>query len=473
MTTRSGPWRALLATALAAGSAAAQVTLGPPGPVTWCNARFSRVYRAAQNDVPTAAAVDASGNTYVTGYTQSPNFPVTPGAFDTSYNGGMDGFVLELSPTGSIVYATFLGGTSDDWGFGIAVDGQGQAFVAGITFGQGFPVTAGAFDPTFNGGDDQFVTKLSAGGSTLVYSTFLGGTDLDKAWGIAVDGGGRAYVTGDSLSADFPTTPGAFDPFKGAGRDATVVALAPAGDSLHYATFVKGNSWDSGMGIAVDPTGSAYVAGLTSSVDFPVTPGAAQPAYGGGSGDGFVVRLSPSGASLVMGTYLGGTSYEEVAAIAVDGTGAAFALGDTNSTDFPVTAGAFDATLGGSQDSFVTRLAPGGSAFSYSTFLGGTQYEVAGGLAVDSQGSAHVVGTTASTDFPVTPGACQLQNGGDSDGYVVHMSPAGSTLIYGTYMGAARSEGAWCIGLSSAGARHVAGSIALPPSYDVFVTVLP
>jgi hypothetical protein len=253
-------------------------------------------------------AVDAQGSAYVTGYTYSPDFPVTPGAFDTSWN-GLDAFVTKFSPDGSqLIYSTFLGGLSRDQGYAIAVDSSGNAFVAGATNSwdspttstdEGFPTTPGVFQPT--GSFEGFVTKLNATGTGLIYSTYLGGgsddghSGEDRIWGIAIDGAGNAYVTGDTNSATFPVV-NAIQPVEGGGlKDAFVSKLNAGGTALIYSTYLGGSSFDEGRGIAVDANGNAYAVGNTSSYNFPTTPGAFQSGNGGGlnsSDDAYAVKIS-------------------------------------------------------------------------------------------------------------------------------------------------------------------------------------
>jgi hypothetical protein len=302
-------------------------------------------------------AVDASGAAYVTGYTDSSYFPTTPGAFDTTYNGSSDAFVAKLNAAGSALdYATFLGGSSGDVGIGIAVDGSGAAYVTGYTYSSYFPTTPGAFDTTHSGYEDAFVVKLNAGGSALDYATFLGGNNYDGGSSIAADGSGAAYVTGQTSSSDFPTTPGAFDTTYNGSSDAFVAKLNAAGSALDYATFLGGSSGDAGSSIAVDGRGAAYMMGLTASDDFPTTPGAFDTTYNGSEYDAFVAKLNAAGSALDYATFLGGSSRDEGEGIAVDGSGAAYVTGSTFSDDFPTTPGAFDTSGNGHCDAFVVKL---------------------------------------------------------------------------------------------------------------------
>ncbi|MFB0536484.1 MAG: SBBP repeat-containing protein [Anaerolineae bacterium] len=310
-----------------------------------------------------AIALDEAGSVYVAGYTRSPDFPTTAGAFDTSHNGSMDTFVVKVNAADmGLAYATLLGGSGDEWSGDIAVDGAGSAYVAGGTFSSDFPTTAGAFDPSYNV-SDAFVVKVNADGTGLAYATFLGGSDhWDYGTGIAVDGVGNAYVTGHTQASDFPTTAGAFDTsYNGSdasGADAFVVKVNAGGTGLAYATFLGGTDWDYGDGIGVDGAGSAYVTGRTYSSDFPTTAGASDTSLGGDR-DAFVVKVNADGTGLAYATFLGGSDYDGGNAITADGAGSAYVAGITLSSDFPTTAGAFDTSYDRHWDAFVAKIGPG------------------------------------------------------------------------------------------------------------------
>jgi hypothetical protein len=256
---------------------------------------FSTFLGGGAGEFGLAIAVDRTGNAYVTGTTDSTNFPTTRGAFDRKYNGfgGADAFVTKLdSAGGALAYSTFVGGATYDEGFGIAVDPAGKAFVTGFTGSTDFPTSGRAFDTTFNGGFDAFVTELNAAGRRLVYSTFLGGASGDIANGIALDASGNVYVTGTTGSADFPTTAGAFDKTYNGSRDAFVTTLNPAVRELVSSSFLGGAGQDEGFEIAAGRRGTAYVVGATESADFPTTTDAFDPTPGGGL-DAFVTKLRP------------------------------------------------------------------------------------------------------------------------------------------------------------------------------------
>jgi hypothetical protein len=323
-------------------------------------------------------------------------------------------FVTKLNWSGSALdYSTFLGGTGNEDGLGIAVQ-DGSAYVTGFTGSDDFPTTTGAFDRIRDGSAEIFVTKVNASGSALVYSTLLGGrgdpdlTTEEAGLGIAVRDG-RAYVTGFTTSPNFPTTPGAFDrTFDVDFENAFVTKLNATGSALVYSTFLGGASSED---IAVDTRDRAYVTGSANS-DLPTTPGAFDRTYNGGFRDAFVTKLHRSGSALVYSTLLGGEDDDDVLGIAVVDR-RAYVTGFTNSPNFPTTTGAFDRTFNGGAsenfvpgDAFVTKLNRSGSALDYSTFLGGGAGSDFGfGIAVDGRSMAYVTGITTSPDYPTTRGA--------------------------------------------------------------------
>ncbi len=383
-----------------------------------------------------------------------------------------------------MVYATFLGGTDWDFGADIAVDAGGNAYVAGRTRSSDFPTTPGAFDPSYGGGicgtvpntypcQDAFVVKLNSAGSALAFSTYLGGGDDEGAYGIAVDAAGSVYVAGSTSSADFPTTPGAFDTSHNGYGDAFVVKFEPVGSNLTYATFLGGGYGDSGDRIVVDAVGSAYVTGYTGSVDFPTTPSAFDTSFNG-NGDAFVVKLNHAGSGLAYASFLGGGDWDNGSAIAVNGHGNVYVTGITVSTDFPTTDGAFDRTFGEGtcgtptyatvcKDVFVTRMNGNGTALVFSTYLGGSgdgtgiYGDSSRAITVDNAGNAYVTGWTDSVDFPITPDAFDTSFNGFSDAFVSKLNPAGSTLIYSTFLGGSSGDSGHGIAVDGAGSVYVTG----------------
>jgi hypothetical protein len=385
--------------------------------------------------------VDALGNVYLIGTTASADFPVTTGAFDEILDLS-DAFVAKLDPTGSVlVYATFLGGNSPEYGHGIAVDDDGNAYATGLTNSIDFPTTPEAFDTSYNflpdsiAYFDAFVSKLNPSGSDLVFSTFLGGREGDETgYGIDVDASGHAYVTGGGWGFDFPVTPGAFDTSYDRYGDIFVTKFDPSGSDLEYSTFLGGSENEFAFGMVVDGSGCAYVTGNTKSPDFPVTAGAFDVTHNGDF-DGFVAKLNSAGSDLVFATFLGGAGEDWGFGIDIDDLGRAHVAGQTDSTLFPTTAGAFDISHNGAVDAFVAKLNPAGTALEYSTFLGGGADDNGWGIAVDDSGNAYVNGQTSSADFPATAGAFQTTYHGVMDAFLARLNPSGNILQYATYLG--------------------------------------
>ena len=424
-----------------------------------------------------AVALHQSGDTIVTGGTDSSDFPVTPGAYQTILKGGTgvtDVFVVRLDSSGTrLVYATYLGGTATDIGRGVAVDSGGVATITGQTFSSDFPATKGAFQTRAPGMGDAFVARLSADGSRLLQSTYLGGTGTDQANAVAVDKSGITTVTGYAISRDFPTTPGAFQSTQNGNYNVFVTRLDAAFSSLIFSTFMGGSKYDIGRALFVDSTGVTAVGGQTGSPDFPVTRGAFQTTYVGPLGfgtDAFAAVLNRTGTSLLFSTYLGGSDKESVSAIHMTNQGTVTVAGYTLSWDYPTTAGAFQTTYAGGTtirgDGFVTRLDPTGARALYSTFLGGPGPDDAMGLSVNSAGIATVSGA-AGSGYPVTPGAFQTAFGGPAnlgnDGFITRLNPGGNALYYSTYLGGSSTDSAAAVVVDS---NEIATTAGLTSSTD-------
>ena len=322
-----------------------------------------------------------------------------------------------------------------------------------------FPTTDGAFQAEASIGSDAFVAKLSSDGSTLIFSTYLGGDSNDGGHNIALDDDDNAYVTGTTTSTNFPTTADAFQgTFVGGVADAFVIKLSANGSTLMYSTYLGGSLRENPGDIVVDAYGNAFVVGFTNSTDFPTSAGVVQRTFGGND-DAFVTKLSADGSMLIYSTYLGGSEKEWAYGITLDNNNNAYLIGETTSTDFPTTAGAFKSTLTYNFcDAFVTKLNAEGSTLIYSTYLGGTACEDSRDIVVDRLGNAYVTGTTwGSTDFPTSADAFQRTNNGGNDGFVTKLSADGSTLIYSTYIGGSGHDFGMAIGIDGVGNTYVTG----------------
>jgi hypothetical protein len=388
------------------------------------------------------------------------------GAYDRSKQ-------LVIDP--ELVYSTYIGGGAQGEGMGgpggeagraVAVDANGNAYVAGHTNAlapSAFP-TSGPIQPTSGGGIDAFVTKVNPSGSGVVYSTYLGGGGADRAYAIAINAAGEAYVTGETASTaatPFPTD-NAIQAANAGGNDVFVAKLNAAGNDLIYSTHLGGAGSDRARGIAVDATGAAYVAGYAASADFPLAN--AIDATHNGADDVFVSKLTPNGSALTFSTYLGGSAADGADAIAFSpNTGDVYVTGSTASAGYPATAGAFQTTgpagAVNTNDAFVSRVKGDGSALEYSTFLGGGARDVGSGIAVDAGGAAYVTGATASDNFPLQ---APLQGTRKSlanidDAFVTKLNATGTALVYSTYYGGLHGDQGYAIAVDATGAAYVGG----------------
>jgi hypothetical protein len=433
--------------------------------------------------------VDQSGCVYVAGSTSSAGLS-TLEAYQPSINGQTtDAFVAKFNAAGStLVFYTYLGGSSMDLGYGLALGNNGDVYVTGLTYSADFPryhyLPATGNQNQKLGLHTVFVTQLAASGNSLVYSTFLGGSSFDQGKAIVVDNSGNVFITGDTESGDFPVTQGSYQTQMGGESDAFLTKLGP--DTMHlisitplviafypdivFSTFLGGNGDDTAFAAALarDGTGNVYIAGATFSSNFP-TEKAYRTSFGGGLADAFVASFSSTGA-LFFSTYLGGDAQDVAFGVAVDPPGGIYVTGATLSgpTSFPLQ-NAFQGSLGGSMDAFVTKFNPPSQPFpafphiwlplslSYSTYLGGGGNDEAGtGIAVDSRGCAYVVGSTKSTDFP-TLNPCQPHNQGDSEVFVTKLVPDGRALMYSTYLGGIGTDRGNGIALDAVGKAYVTG----------------
>lgn len=353
-----------------------------------------------------------------------------------------------------LLYSTYLGGGGGDIGAAITYDKSGKAYVVGSTKSLDFPTKAGAYRTQPDAGNDVFISKLSADGTQLLASTYLGGQGDDVGSGIAVDDKGSVFISGTTSSLNFPTTGGSAQASYKGGADMFAAKLDDALTSITYATYLGGTSTEINDAIAVDNTGAVYLAGTTLSNDYPTVAGSYDVTYNLDN-DVVVTKLNPAGSSMVYSTYIGGQRADDATGIAIDGNGSAYITGVTQSGDFPAPNG-FDKTYNGNADLFVTKVSANGTALTYSTFVGGTGTEGGGAIAVDDNGAAYITGFTNSGDYPTTPGAFDRQRGGQ-DMIVTKVAGGGGTLAYSTFLGEVISLG-FAISVDKAGAAYVTGA---------------
>lgn len=422
------------------------------------------------------------GTVLVGGMTSSSNMPTTGGVVQPEYAGddpslghggvvGGDAFLVRLSPDGdSILAATYFGGSKQERGvYGMLLDSKGNIVIGSATRSPDLPTTPGCYQPKYGGGQaDMYAAKLSDDLKEILWCTYVGKSKTDwPRGGLALDAQDNVYLVGGTDSPDFPTTEGAFQRVLKGERDAAIIKLSADGSRLLFSTLLGGSDWDGLMGIHVDTSGNVCVAGHTRSPDFPLTPGAPQSKFGGNS-DCFLTKLSTDDGRLLYSTYLGGAENEFAEHRPLLGPdGAFFLTGVTSSTDFATTMGAYQQTLRGKTDGFVTMISPDGKSFTFSSLLGGSGGEFFLMPTTDGDGNIFVVGHTTSPDFPVTPDALQMvfhrgKRAQDGDGVLAVLSPNGSKLIYATFLGGGGDDLIRSVALGPNGEVYLAGSTFSP-----------
>jgi len=418
------------------------------------------------------------GSVLVGGQTNSSDFPTTPGVVQPEYAGddpalghpgvyGGDCFLARIGPEGEeLLAATYFGGSRQERStYGLLLDSAGNVVVSSATRSPDMPTTAGCYRPEYSGGSeptghDGFVATLTADFRKVLWCTYLGG-----CWprgGIALDADDNVYVTGGTENTAFPTTAGALKR-KVTGRNAVVVKLKADGSDAVWSTLLGGSTWDGCVGVQVDAAGDVYVSGHTRSHDFPVTEGVPQ-ARREGKSDAFVAKLSGDASALVYSTLLGGGENqfaEHRLCLCPDGS--VLTTGVTRSPDFPTTPGAAQTTLKGRTDGFLTKVAPDGARFVFSTLLGGSGGEFYLMPTLDPSGNIYIVGQSSSRDFPVTSDAVQTEyGGGDGDGVLAVLSPDGGEVLYATYLGGSGVDLIRSVALGPDGAVYLVGKTSSP-----------
>ncbi len=430
-------------------------------------------------DQANAVVVDSAGNLYVAGSTQSLDLPVS-NPLQPANNGGWDAFVAELSPDGStLIYSTYFGGSGDDQATSIALDANGNTYIGGRTTSPDLTTSSGAFQTQLTGVVAGFMTKLGSGGSSLLYSTYLGGSNTDQVAATTIDSSGNVVLVGQAHSPDFPVTPTAFQTachLDGQNNcaDAFVAKINPAGtgsSDLLYSTYLGGTAPDQAAGVAVDALGQITVAGQTQSVDFPTTPGAYQTTCHldpqSNCADAFVAKINPAGnglSDLVYSTYFGGSGIDQATGLALDSAGNVYISGATQSADLATTAGVFQPAChlnsqSNCANAFLAKIYPGGQSTAdlvYSTYLGGTGSDQANSIGLDANGNAYVTGTTSSADFPTT-GSLQGQLAGGTDAFLSKVNAQASALIFSSYLGGSSNDQGTSVAIDVGGNAYVVG----------------
>jgi Domain of unknown function (DUF5122) beta-propeller len=414
-----------------------------------------------------AAARDSSGDIIVTGYAASTNFPTTAGSYQKSFNGKIDAVISRLSGDGKTLrWSTFLGGSSSDWGLGLALHSSGHITVTGFTTSKNFPVTKGALQTSNKGGfGEAFVTQISKDGTKLNYSTYLGGSGWETPAAIAADAAGNVTVIGVTQSkTDFPTTIGSYDTTHNGSGDGFVARLNPTGTKLIYSTFLGSSGWDPLNAITLDSSGNAFIIadifGVNNASNFPTTAGAYDRTFNdlSNKSDTIVCKLSADGKKLLWSTWLGGNNWDPGYDIILDSAGNPTICGESWSTNFPVTSNAYQKANQGQGDAYIARLSADGSKLLFSTLMGGKAGEDrAFNIAIDAFDSLVVSGWTFSSDFPTTPGAISRAYKSKADTFVARLDPNASKLYYSTLFNGSGNDHAYAMSMNPHGSVTIAG----------------
>ncbi|HHT9106715.1 MAG TPA: SBBP repeat-containing protein, partial [Candidatus Wujingus californicus] len=416
----------------------------------------------SDNDYGRSLALDASGNVYVTGDTESLDFPTTGGVSDTSYNSVKDVFISKFdSGLSSLLVSTYLGGSDSDNVYCLYIDNNGNIYLTGSTASTDFPTTAGAYSISISDSNnvDAFISKLDSGLTTLIASTFLGGTKEDVAQSLIVDASGYVYAGGYTLSSNFPTTPGAYDTYNSSFYSQTFISKLNNGlNSLLASTFFGGGRNDYICSIVTDTSGSAYVSGQTYSTDFPTHTGSYDTSFNGDSSDAFVSKFNSMLTNLIASTFLGGYNEEKIQSMYLDSSGDVYITGWTYSSDFPTTPAAYDSLYNGSSEAFVSKLSGTLKNLLASTYLGGADDDSGYALVLDIEGNIYVTGLTSSSTFPITIGAYTTSfNGGSNDAFVSKLNGSLTAMLASTYLGGSSDDYINSVGIDSNENIYVAG----------------
>jgi hypothetical protein len=452
-----------------------------PSAVSAVSLSFSSYLGGSTEDSIRDLATDSSGNIFIAGGTASPNFPATPGSFDSSFNGTHDAFVAKLDPSGSLIWATFIGGPNYDRAYALEVDPSGNVFIAGRA-GAGFPTSQSALQRSFAGDlvpnlaygqQDGFIAKLSSDGRNLIWATYFGSDGRDFIRDCDIDSSGNVYIGVSNVSRNHPhLTAGSFQTQRRGASDGMAAKISANGSSVIWASYFGGGADDGGApSVRVDATGNLYYLTNTNSTDAPTTVGAYKRTPGGGW-DLVAAKFNASGSSIIYGTYLGGggLDFTETHGLAIDGAGNAYVAMSTMSAAMATTTGAFQSSYGGSGgsgtgsnsnypgDAYVAKLSANGTQLLAATYLGGRHGEGAEGIMLDGGGNVFVSGATYSDNFPVTSGAYQTNLMGRADVFAVKLTGDLRQLSYSSYIGGHLEDHGRTAAIDGSGNFYVAGA---------------
>jgi len=404
-------------------------------PLVW-----STFIGGSQDDYYNDVVLDANNNVYVTGYTSSSNYPTTIGSYNTSFTNFYDIIVTKFSSNGAgPIFSTFIGGTSDDRGYSLALDNSNNIFLSGGSTSGNYPTTVGTFDQVHNGSNDVIITKINSLGTSLIFSSFLGGSGTERGSTITLDNNKNIYLSGNTDSFDYPTISGCYDQtFSGGFYDAFVTKLDSNASTLIYSTYIGGMNTDISRSHTNDGSGNLYLTGYTDSGDFPSTAGA----FGipiAAIKNVFVTKINPSGTSLIYSTSIG---IGEATDITIDKSNNVILTGNTDANNYPITSGAYKTIFNSPGESFITKLNQSGNNLIFSTFIGGNNnYDYANSISLDSTNNIIITGNTFSNDYPTTINCFDGSfNGGTEDVFVSKINSNGSSLDYSTFIGGSSNE---------------------------------
>lgn len=403
---------------------------------------WSTMIGGANNDEGASLAVASNGDIFITGETTSPDFPGTPGVYDETYGSSVDLFISRFADEGgTLVWSSFIGTSNVDYINAIHLDDSDNPIIGGRTYSSSFPTTAGAYDETFNGGgSDATLTKLSSDGSTLIFSTFVGGGDIDSFFDLVTDANGDIVCAGYTASSDYPTTPGVYQTtFAGPPYDFTISTISADGSTLLASTYIGGTDRDACRGVAIDSNGDILLAGFSFSTDFPVTAGTFQTVKSS-IDDGALVKIPADMTSIIWSTFMGGNGSERALAVSLDSNDNPVMAGFTHSTDFPTTTGALQENHNSGMDAFVTKFNNADGTRLWATYLGGNGSDDGISVALDASDNPVVTGYTSSTNFPVNNLGYDSTANGGTDIFVSRLAADGSSLLWGTYLGGSGDE---------------------------------